>query len=80
MVYVMKKRERVVNNFRLFQLREIAIALTFIGGFIDAYTFVQRGGVLAAGQTGNVIFLSVDVAQNNLPGILTKFFTMIFFV
>lgn len=79
MVCSMEKRERIVNNFRLFQLREIAIALTFIGGFIDAYTFVQRGGVLAAGQTGNVIFLSVDVAQNNLPGVLTKLFTMIFF-
>lgn len=50
------------QNPQLFQLREIGLALTFIGGFIDAYTFVQRGGVLAAGQTGNLIFLSVDIA------------------
>ncbi|SPX68055.1 membrane protein [Lactiplantibacillus plantarum subsp. plantarum] len=40
----------------LFQLREIGLGLTCIGGFIDAYTFIQRGGVLAAGQTGNLIF------------------------
>ena len=63
----------------LFQLREIGLGLTCIGGFIDAYTFIQRGGVLAAGQTGNLIFLSVDVAQWNLPGVLTKLATVLFF-
>jgi Predicted membrane protein len=67
------------KSFKLFQLREIAIGLTFIGGFIDAYTFVQRGHVLAAGQTGNIVFLSVDIARHNLPGIMTKVATMIFF-
>lgn len=65
---------------KIFQLREIAIGLTFIGGFIDAYTFVQRGGILAAGQTGNIIFLSIDIANRNLPGALTKMMTMIFFI
>ena len=64
----------------LFQLREIGLGLTFIGGFIDAYTFVQRGGVLAAGQTGNLIFLSVDVAQRDLPGVLTKLVTILAFM
>ncbi|GEO79059.1 hypothetical protein FD29_GL001612 [Companilactobacillus mindensis DSM 14500] len=67
------------QSHKLFQLREIAIGLTFIGGFIDAYTFVQRGRVLAAGQTGNIVFLSVDIAQHNLPGIVTKIMTMLFF-
>jgi len=67
------------KSYKLFQLREIAIGLTFIGGFIDAYTFVQRGRVLAAGQTGNIVFLSVDIAQHNLPGIVTKVMTMVLF-
>jgi len=67
------------KSYKLFQLREIAIGLTFVGGFIDAYTFVQRGRVLAAGQTGNIVFLSVDIAQHNLPGIVTKIMTMVFF-
>lgn len=68
------------ETHHLFQLREIAIGLTFIGGFIDAYTFVSRGRVLAAGQTGNIIFLSVDIAQRNLPSAFTKLMTMIFFI
>ena len=68
------------QNQHLFQLREIGLGLTFVGGFIDAYTFVQRGGVLAAGQTGNLVFLSVDIAQRNLPGALTKVCTVAFFI
>ncbi|ARW22361.1 YoaK family protein [Levilactobacillus brevis] len=71
---------RRYQQAQLFQLREIAMGLTFIGGFIDAYTFGQRGGVLAAGQTGNLIFLSVDIAQHNLPGVLTKLLTVVFFI
>ncbi|GEO67599.1 YoaK family protein [Levilactobacillus spicheri] len=69
-----------IQNPHLFQRREIGLALTFIGGFIDAYTFVQRGGVLAAGQTGNLIFLSVDIAQRNLPGAVTKVATVMGFM
>lgn len=68
------------QNSQIFQLREIGLGLTFIGGFIDAYTFVQRGGVLAAGQTGNLIFLSVAVAQRDLPGVLTKLATVLAFM
>lgn len=68
------------QNWHIFQLREIGLALTFIGGFIDAYTFVQRGGVLAAGQTGNLIFLSVNLAQHDLPGVMTKLATVVAFI
>lgn len=64
----------------IFQLKEIAISLTFVGGFIDAYTFAQRGGALAAGQTGNIIFLSVDLANHNLPNLMTKLLTILSFI
>ena len=36
--------------------------LTFCAGFIDAYTFIERGGTLVASQTRNVVFLSVELA------------------
>jgi uncharacterized membrane protein YoaK (UPF0700 family) len=68
------------RNWHIFQLREIGLALTFIGGFIDAYTFVERGGVLAAGQTGNLIFLSVNIAQGDMTGVLTKLATVVAFM
>ena len=48
---------RKVKQSHLYQLKELALAFTFCGGFIDAYTFTERGGNLVAGQTGNIIFL-----------------------
>ena len=31
---------------------------------MDAYTFMERGGTLVAGQTGNVVFLSVELIHH----------------
>lgn len=41
-----------------------AIFLTFIGGFLDAYCVILRGGVFASAQTGNIVFIGLDVATN----------------
>ncbi len=48
--------KEVLNSNRPAESRQLACALTFCGGFIDAYTYIQRGHTLSAGQTGNVIF------------------------
>ncbi len=75
----MSLKERYIRP-NLYQMREIAMVLTFIGGFIDSYTYVLRGHVLAASQTGNIIFLSVNLANHNLPGALVKICSLIAFV
>ena len=64
----------------IYQGMGFGIAMTFCGGFIDAYTFIKRGGTLVAGQTGNVTFLSVDLATRNFDGALTKGVTMLAFM
>ena len=33
--------------------------LAIVGGFLDAYTFVGRGGVFCNAQTGNIVLLGV---------------------
>lgn len=38
-------------------LSEITIFSIFLMGFIDAYTFTEKGGVFTSAQTGNVIIL-----------------------
>ncbi len=68
MLYIKERMKRS----HLYQMKEIAFAFTFCGGFIDAYTFMERGGNLAAGQTGNIIFFGTDIAKHNLPGLTTK--------
>lgn len=57
-----------------------ACLLTFCAGFIDAYTFIERGGTLVAGQTGNVVFLSVELIHRSTGEIEVKLATMLAFM
>jgi uncharacterized membrane protein YoaK (UPF0700 family) len=38
-------------------------ALAVVGGFLDAYTYVAHEGVFANAQTGNVVFVAIDLAH-----------------
>lgn len=40
-----------------------AVMLTLAGGFLDAYTYAERGGVFANAQTGNIVKLGIAAAQ-----------------
>jgi uncharacterized membrane protein YoaK (UPF0700 family) len=42
-----------------------ALLITLACGFLDAYTYVVRGGVFANAQTGNVIFFALGVADGS---------------
>lgn len=57
-----------------------ACLLTFCAGFVDAYTFMERGGTLVAGQTGNVVFLSVELIHHKTGEIEVKLATMLAFM
>lgn len=35
------------------------LVLSVVGGFLDAYTYIMRGGVFANAQTGNVVLVGV---------------------
>ncbi|QFP80335.1 DUF1275 domain-containing protein [Latilactobacillus graminis] len=53
--------------------------LTFIGGFLDAYCVILRGGVFASAQTGNIVFIGVDVATNQWSQLPQKILPIIAF-
>ena len=40
--------------------------LSLTGGMLDAYTYVQRGGVFANAQTGNIVKLGILLAQGKV--------------
>ena len=71
--------KEVLNSNRPAESRQLACALTFCGGFIDAYTYIQRGHTLSAGQTGNGIFFSSALADHNVPGMINRARTVIAF-
>lgn len=60
--------------------KRLALFLTFCAGYVDAYTFIIRGNTLVAGQTGNVVFLSVGLIQDNVSDASAKVMTLISFM
>ena len=43
----------------------LGILLAIVGGFLDAYTFICRGGVFANAQTGNIVLVGVEATNGN---------------
>ena len=57
------KNENQINVKKLIcESVELGILLAIVGGFLDAYTFVGRGGVFANAQTGNVVLMGIEAA------------------
>ncbi len=55
----MGEQVRVTETIRL------GTALAFSGGFLDAYTFMTRGGTFANAETGNVVRVGINMALGN---------------
>ncbi len=45
------------------QRMRVAYLLTGVGGFLDAYTYFERGGVFANAQTGNIVKLGIALSN-----------------
>lgn len=46
------------------------LLLTAVGGFFDAYTFVNCDGIFANAQTGNLIFVGINLIEGNIHEVL----------
>ncbi|WP_300365662.1 YoaK family protein [Brachyspira sp.] len=58
----------------------ISSILTIVGGFVDAYTYITRGGIFAYAQTGNIIFLSIGLAKKQFKDTWHYLISVIIFV
>jgi uncharacterized membrane protein YoaK (UPF0700 family) len=54
--------------------------LAIVGGFLDAYTYIGRGGVFCNAQTGNIVLLCVAGARGKWFEALTYFPPILAFV
>jgi len=57
-----------------------ASLLSIVGGYVDAYTFLTRGGVFSYAQTGNIIFLSIGIAKGRFQDAVNCLFPILSFV
>lgn len=44
----------------------VGICLALAGGFLDAYTYLLRGGVFANAQTGNIVLFGIHLAKQEI--------------
>lgn len=67
----MNLRETLMNrNLPVHEQLIFCLLLTAVGGFFDAYTFVNCDGIFANAQTGNLIFVGIDLIEGNFPEVL----------
>ena len=58
---------------------KLGILLALSGGFMDAYSYIQRDQVFANAQTGNMLLFGVNLSAGNLRGALHYFFPVFAF-
>lgn len=68
-----------MKNKDIFMHPLIAILLAITSGGIDAYTFIEQGGVFAGLQTGNSILFGISLANHDFDQSLKYIFSIIFF-
>lgn len=56
------------KNVPLRESTYVCTTLGFVSGFLEAYTYLTKGGVFCNAQTGNVAMLGIDLAQRDFSG------------
>jgi uncharacterized membrane protein YoaK (UPF0700 family) len=57
-----------------------ALLLTLANGFLDAHTYLVRGGVFANVQTANVIFFAIDMSERRVVAALAHVWPLLAFI
>ena len=70
----MKSTKQMSDSIRL------GAILAVSGGFMDAYSYIQRDEVFANAQTGNMLLFGVKLSEGNFAGALQYFFPVLAFV
>lgn len=76
----MKYYRKKLALYPIFEWLEVGILLCFAGGFLDAYTYVTRGGVFCNAQTSNLIFLTLNLASGNASAALRYITPVLLFI
>lgn len=56
------------------------LLLSFVGGYFDAYSFINSDGRFANAQTGNLIFVGIELSNKNYMNALHYIPPILFFI
>lgn len=68
------------KDYRVFEGLRIACSLTFISGYLNAFTFVTQGGRFAGVQSGNIISLAYFLAKGDSTQVVNFCIRPIFYL
>lgn len=66
------KDQQKLTRIQMSETVLIGSLLALAGGFLDAYTYICRGGVFANAQTGNIVLFSLHLCQMEWERALTS--------
>ncbi len=59
------------HSLQMSETLRLGIILALSGGFMDAYSYLERGNVFANAQTGNLLLFGVNLAEGNYFAMLS---------
>ncbi|MBS5883970.1 YoaK family protein [Clostridium sp.] len=62
-------REKIPSHEITSESLRLGILLAIVGGFLDAYTFICRGGVFANAETGNIVLVALGITNRNYKNV-----------
>lgn len=77
---VKRFRKRVPSHRITSESLRLGLILAIVGGFLDAYTFISRGGVFANAETGNIVLLALGITSGNYKNAIMAGIQIIFFI
>lgn len=77
---VIKVRRKIRKNRETAESVRLGVLLAIVGGFLDAYTFVCRGGVFANAQTGNIVLVGIEATKGNWRQVIMAALPIVAFV
>ncbi|MDD2957957.1 MAG: YoaK family protein [Lachnospiraceae bacterium] len=67
------------KNIQVSESMELGIMLALSGGFMDAYSYLERGKVFANAQTGNMLLLGVHLSEGDFSLAIRYLFPILAF-
>ncbi|MCH5324681.1 MAG: DUF1275 domain-containing protein [Eubacterium sp.] len=60
----------MLQKYQASESFRVGVLLAVTGGFLDAYSYLARGGVFANAATGNIVLLALNLAQGDFGRVL----------
>lgn len=77
---VSRIRKRIPSHETTSESLRLGILLAIVGGFLDAYTFICRGGVFANAETGNIVLVALGITNKNYKSMFMAALPILAFV